>query len=102
MSSVDVGVGNEKVVKKDDTPDAPALTAVGLKHSPAWLHSFMEVPTRFHPDSKMPALGPPVLTHQEIEELTLYMTSLRGPKGLTAQPDYRDTFPEPLTPKKKP
>jgi ubiquinol-cytochrome c reductase cytochrome b subunit len=94
-------LGNQKVVKKEDTPDAPPLTEVGLKHSPAWLHSFMEEPTRFHADSKMPALGPPVLTHQEIEELTQYLTSLRGPNGLKAQPDYRDTFPEPVKPKEK-
>jgi ubiquinol-cytochrome c reductase cytochrome b subunit len=95
-------VGSEKVVKKEDTPDAPVLTEVGLRHSPAWLHSFMEAPTQFHPDSKMPALGPPVLTHQEIEELTQYLSSLRGPNGLRAQPEYRDTFPEPPKPKEKP
>jgi ubiquinol-cytochrome c reductase cytochrome b subunit len=94
-------VGNQKVEKKEDTPDAPALTEVGLKHSSAWMHSFMEEPTRFHPDSKMPAFGPPTLTHQEIEELAQYLSSLRGPKGLTAQPEYRDTFPEPAKPKEK-
>lgn len=96
-------VGNVKVEKKDpDTPDAPALTEVGLKHSVAWMHSFMEEPTKFHRDSKMPAFGPPVLTHQEIEEVTQYLASLRGPNGLKAQPEFRDTFPEPIKPKEKP
>jgi ubiquinol-cytochrome c reductase cytochrome b subunit len=96
-------VGSQKVVKKDeDTPDAPALTEVGLKHSAAWMHSFMEDPMRFHGDSKMPAFGPPVLTHQEIEEVTQYLASLRGTNGLKVQPEYRDTFPEPVKPKEKP
>lgn len=95
-------VGAQKVEKKDpDTPDAPALTEVGLKHSPAWMHSFVEEPLRFHPDSKMPAFGPPTLTHQEIEELAQYLASLRGPNGLKKQPEYRDTFPEPAKPKEK-
>ena len=53
-------VGNQKVEKKGtDTPDSPDLTAVGLKHSPAWMHSYIEEPLRFHADSKMPAFGPP-------------------------------------------
>lgn len=95
-------VGNQKVEKKDDTPDAPELTEVGLKHSPAWMHSFLEDPLRFHPDSKMPAFGPPTLTHQEIEELSQYLASLRGAHDLKRQPEYRDTFPEPAKQKEKP
>jgi ubiquinol-cytochrome c reductase cytochrome b subunit len=79
--------------------DAPALTDVGLKHSGAWLHSFLENPLRFHPESKMPSYGPPTLSHQEIEEVTRYLTSLRGPGGEFKKPEYRDTFPEPLKPK---
>lgn len=95
-------VGDQKVEKKEDTPDAPDLTEVGLKHSPAWMHSFIEEPLRFHPDSKMPAFGPPTLSHQEIDELAQYMASLRGPHGLSRQPEYRDTFPEPMKPKENP
>jgi ubiquinol-cytochrome c reductase cytochrome b subunit len=91
--------GQKAIVKKSDTPDAPDLTAVGLKHSTAWMHSFIEDPLRFHPESKMPAFGPPTLTHEEIEEITRYLTTLRGPNGATAKPDYKDTFPEPLKPK---
>jgi ubiquinol-cytochrome c reductase cytochrome b subunit len=93
--------GQKPVEKKADAPDAPDLTEVGLKHSAAWMHSFLEDPSRFHADSKMPAFGPPTLTHQEIEELTRYLTTLRGPAGNTRQPDFRDTFPEPIKPKDK-
>lgn len=95
-------VAGEKMEKKDDAPDAPELTEVGLRHSGAWLHSFIEDPARFHPDSKMPAFGPPTLSHQEIEELSRYLMTLRGPNGATTQPEYRDTFPEPIKPKEKP
>ncbi len=88
--------------KASDAPDAPALTDIGLQHSSGWLHSFIEEPTRFHPDSKMPAFGPPTLTHQEIEELAQYLSSLRGPNWKTQQPEYRDTFPEPIKSKSTP
>jgi ubiquinol-cytochrome c reductase cytochrome b subunit len=91
--------GQKPVEKKDDTPDAPDLTEVGLKHSAAWMHSYIEDPLRFHKDSKMPAFGPPTLTHQEIEEITRYLTTLRGTSG--AKPEFRDTFPEPIKPKEK-
>ena len=84
--------GQKPPAKKDDAPDAPDLTEVGLRHSSAWLHSFMEDPLRFHSDSKMPAFGPPTLTHQEIEEITRYLTSLRGADP-TRKPEYADTFP---------
>jgi len=92
--------GEKPVEKKEDTPDAPELTEVGLKHSGAWMHSFIEDPARFHNDSKMPAFGPPTLTHQEIEEVTRYLMTLRGTKG--AKPEFVDTFPEPIKPREKP
>jgi ubiquinol-cytochrome c reductase cytochrome b subunit len=95
-------LAGEKQDKKDDAPDAPDLTEVGLKHSGAWMHSFIEDPTRFHADSKMPGFGPPTLSHQEIEELSRYLMTLRGPNGATRQPEFRDTFPEPIKPKEKP
>ena len=84
----------------DRKENAPPLTDVGLRHSGAWLHSFIENPLRFHPDSKMPSYGPPTLSHQEIEELTRYLTTLRG-IDLTKKPEYADTFPEPSKPKEK-
>lgn len=79
--------------------NAPDLSLLGLKHSGAWIHSFMENPLRFHPDSKMPSFGPPTLSHQEIEELTRYLVTLRGPNGDEVQPQYVDTFPEVPKPK---
>jgi ubiquinol-cytochrome c reductase cytochrome b subunit len=93
--------GDKSVEKSEEAPDAPELTDVGLKHSGAWLHSFVEDPSRFHADSKMPAFGPPTLSHQEIEELSRYLMTLRGPNGWDKQPEYRDTFPEPSKPKDK-
>ena len=94
--------GQKPVEKKADTPDAPELTEVGLKHSAAWMHSFIEDPNRFHSDSKMPAFGPPTLTHQEIEEITRFLTTLRGTNGVARESDFRDTFPEPIKPREKP
>lgn len=84
--------GCHKVAGKggDEGPD---LTTVGLRHSAGWMHSFMELPSRFHPDSRMPAFGPPALTHEEIEELARYLATLRGKAGPDVQPQYVDTFP---------
>jgi ubiquinol-cytochrome c reductase cytochrome b subunit len=90
-------VAGQKTELREDVPeDTPELTEVGLKHTAAWMHSFIEDPERFHQDSKMPAFGPPTLSHQEIEELSQYLASLRGPNGAARQPEYRDTFPEPV------
>lgn len=76
----------------------PDLSDIGLKHSSAWLHSYIEEPTRFHGDTtEMPSFGPPNLSHQEIEELAQYLSSLRGTAGPSAQPEFHDTFPEPDT-----
>jgi len=83
-------------------PDAPDLTEIGLQHSASWMHSFLEDPSRFHADSKMPAFGPPTLTHEEIEEISQYLASLRGPNGDTKQPQFVDTFPEPKKLQEKP
>ncbi len=71
----------------------PELTTVGLRHSAAWLHSFIEHPAAFHPDTKMPAFGPPALSHTEVEELARYLSTLRGGAGPDIQPQYQDTFP---------
>jgi len=79
--------------KKGDK--GPDLTDIGLHHSVAWLHSIIEAPTRFRTDTtEMPTFGPPTLSHQEIEELAQYLASLRGPRGVAAQPEFHDTFPE--------
>jgi ubiquinol-cytochrome c reductase cytochrome b subunit len=76
--------------------EGPDLTTVGLRHSAGWLHSFLEQPSRFHSESRMPSYGPPALTHQEIEELSQYLSSLRG-RG-DVPPQYYDTFPPPRQP----
>ena len=76
--------------------EGPDVTTVGLRHSAGWLHSFLESPSRFHSESRMPSYGPPALTHQEIEELAQYLTSLRG--RAEAQPQFYDTFPPPRKP----
>ncbi|MEP7325800.1 MAG: c-type cytochrome, partial [Gemmatimonadota bacterium] len=77
----------------------PELTSIGLHHSAAWLHSYVEMPSRFRGDTtEMPAFGPPTLSHEEIEELAQYLSSLRGKPGQIVQPEFHDTFPEPPTP----
>ncbi|GMR13981.1 MAG: hypothetical protein BMS9Abin29_2208 [Gemmatimonadota bacterium] len=75
--------------------EGPDLSDIGLRHSIAWLHSFLEEPGRFRGTTDMPAYGPPNLSHQEVEELARYLASLRGGAGPEVQPQYADTFPAP-------
>jgi ubiquinol-cytochrome c reductase cytochrome b subunit len=83
------------VGKNKGGDDGPDLTDIGLHHSTGWLHSYIEDPSRFHKDSKMSAFGPPVLTHQEIEEVARYLGTLQGMPGTNLPPEVNDTFPEP-------
>ena len=79
------GVGSDK---------APDLSDIGLRHSAAWIHSFVEAPTRFRSDTtEMPTFGPPTLSHTEIEELAQYLASLRGKAGPEVRAEFHDTFP---------
>ena len=71
----------------------PDLTGVGLRKSSGWMHSFIESPARFHTDTRMPAFGPPALSHQEIEEIAQYLASLRAGAAPEIQPQFHDTFP---------
>lgn len=71
----------------------PDLSAVGLHHDTPWLHSFVEQPSRFHPSSVMPPFGPPRLTHDEIEEVAQYLSSLRAGAVPGVAPQFHDTFP---------
>ncbi len=72
----------------------PELTSIGLRHSPAWIHSFVERPVLFRGDTaSMPAFGPPTLTHQQIESLAQYLASLRGKGSAVIPPAIFDTFP---------
>ena len=82
-------VGSEKGGDK-----GPALTEIGAHHSAAWLHSFIEDPTRFHRESEMSSFGPPVLSHEEIEEVARYLSTLRGPPGREIPVEVHDTFPD--------
>ncbi len=83
------------VVHGSGGDQGPELTEIGLRHSSAWLHSFMENPKSFRgSDSKMLSFGPPALTHQGIEEVARYLTTLRGVPGQNRVPDIRDTFPD--------
>ena len=82
-------VGKEKGGDK-----GPELTDVGSRHSASWLHSFIENPLVFHTESEMSAFGPPVLSHQQIEELALYLSTLRGLPGREVPVQLQDTFPE--------
>lgn len=82
------------LVQGEGGDKGPELSEVGLHHSAAWLHSFVETPARFRGDTtEMPAYGPPTLTHQEIEELAQYLTTLRGGAGPDVVPEIHDTFP---------
>jgi mono/diheme cytochrome c family protein len=44
----------------------------------------------------MPSYGPPALTHQEIEDLAQYLSSLHGREAVA--PQFYDTFPPPRQP----
>lgn len=82
-------VGKEKGGDK-----GPDLTEVGAHHSVSWLHSYVENPGLFHPESDMAPFGPPVLTHEDIEEVARYMGTLRGPPGHRVPVQVHDTFPD--------
>jgi ubiquinol-cytochrome c reductase cytochrome b subunit len=72
----------------------PELTKVGLRHSAAWMHSFIMEPGKFHAGSPMPSFGPPRLSHEEIEEIAQYLASLRGGAGPEVQAELKDSFPQ--------
>jgi mono/diheme cytochrome c family protein len=86
--------GCHTITGATNTGGPPDLQDVGARHSPGWLHSFLEQPARFHPNTTMPAFGPPVLTHQEVEELAQYLSSLRGRPDRPAPVEVHDTFPD--------
>jgi quinol-cytochrome oxidoreductase complex cytochrome b subunit len=92
-------VGLKASEKKEKGPDdGPELTDIGLHHSVGWLHSYIEDPSRFHGDSaRMKPFGPPVLSHEEIEEVARYLSSLHGKPELHLKMDIQDTFPVPKT-----
>ncbi|MHB0868612.1 MAG: c-type cytochrome [Chloroflexota bacterium] len=54
----------------------PDLTRVGGRRDLAWLHEYIETPRHLNPAAKMPGFLPP-LTHQEVEWLAQYLSTLR-------------------------
>jgi ubiquinol-cytochrome c reductase cytochrome b subunit len=82
-------IGKEKGGDK-----GPELTDIGSHHSMSWLHSFIEDPKRFHDSTDMSGFGPPVLTHQEIEEVARYLFTLHGLPGREVPVEVHDTFPD--------
>lgn len=89
-----VGLSDPKREKNEN--EGPELSDIGLRHSAGWMHSFIEDPSRFLGDTaSMGKFGPPVLSHQEIEEVALYLSTLLGPPGGHPTVNIQDTFPEP-------
>jgi ubiquinol-cytochrome c reductase cytochrome b subunit len=88
------------IVADEGSDDGPDLTDIAMRHSMAWLHSYMEAPSRFDHEvpedtsTRMPAFGPPVLSHQEIDELATYLVTLRGNAPPDSTPDLRDVWPD--------
>ena len=88
--------------REKNANEGPKLSEVGLRHTVGWMHSFIEDPTRFRGDTaSMAKFGPPVLTHQDIEEVASYLSRLQGPPGGHPKVDIQDTFPEPPAVAKK-
>ena len=67
----------------------------------AWMHSFIEDPARFHPDSKMPALRPADAQPSGDRGAGAVSGIAARPTDATRQPEFRDTFPEPVKSKEK-
>ncbi len=65
------------------TPDGPSLEEVGALRDPAFIHSYIEDALALNPDAKMPVFIPPpgkgqqVLTHEQVEAITQYLTTFR-------------------------
>lgn len=54
----------------------PDLTRVGARRELAWLHEYVETPKNLNPGATMPGFVPP-MTHQEVEWLAQYLSTLR-------------------------
>jgi quinol-cytochrome oxidoreductase complex cytochrome b subunit len=89
------GCGDCHAVEGQGGDAGPDLSDIGMRRSVGWLHSFIEDPSRFHEDSRMPAFGVPQLSHQDVEEIASYLATLRGDALPSAVPEFADTFPSP-------
>ena len=54
----------------------PSLDEVAARRSAAYIHSYIENPKSINPNATMPAFLPP-LTHQQVEDITQYLLTLR-------------------------
>ena len=54
----------------------PSLDGVGGRRGAAYIHSYIEDPRNLNPSATMPAFLPP-LTHEQVEDVTQYLLTLR-------------------------
>ena len=54
----------------------PSLDGVAARRTPAYIHSYIEDPKNLNANATMPAFLPP-LTHEQVEDITQYLTTLR-------------------------
>lgn len=87
------GCGDCHTIEGDGGNLGPDLSNVGMRRSVGWLHSFIEEPSRFREDSDMPSFGLPQLSHQQVEEISKYLATLRGDALPDEEPQFADTFP---------
>ena len=54
----------------------PSLDSIALRRGPAYIHSYIEAPRGLNPSATMPGFLPP-LTHEQVEDITRYLLTLR-------------------------
>lgn len=80
-------------INSGGTPIGPDLDGIGERRTLSWVHKYLEDPLLIKPDSAMPGyLG--VLTHEEIEGISLYLISLEK----AATPTEVTSIPEEVSP----
>jgi cytochrome c553 len=81
------------------TPIGPELAGLAERRTLSWIHIYLEDPLLIKPDSAMPGYLE-VLTHEEIEGISLYLINLEktpAPTGVTPIPEEVSPTP-PVTP----
>ena len=54
----------------------PSLDGIAARRGPAYIHSYIENPKSLNPNASMPSFLPP-LTHEQVEDITQYLLTLR-------------------------
>jgi ubiquinol-cytochrome c reductase cytochrome b subunit len=54
----------------------PPLDGIAARRTPAYIHSYIEDPKNLNPAASMPTFLPP-LTHEQVEDITQYLLTLR-------------------------